>query len=222
MPVDPATLAAFALASLILLVIPGPTIIMVIGQALAHGRGVALASVLGVGLGDLVAASLSLIGVGALLSASATAFIALKWVGAAYLVWMGIAMWRTTLSRYASDVPDTADPVAAALPHLSAARPSRIFRDAFLVTLFNPKGIVFFVAFVPQFLDSGRPYWPQAAVFVALFVVLAVANAFVYAQLAARARDVVRRPSVMKLVIRLGGSCLVGAGVAAALVARPT
>ncbi|EAS49734.1 putative homoserine/homoserine lactone/threonine efflux protein [Aurantimonas manganoxydans SI85-9A1] len=217
MPIDPATLAAFALASLILLVIPGPTIIMVVGQALAHGRTVALASVLGVGLGDLVAASLSLIGVGALLSASATAFVALKWVGALYLVWMGLRMWRSTLSQASNDL----DPVATGLPEAGTVRPAHIFRDAFLVTVFNPKGIVFFVAFVPQFLDPGRPYWPQASILVALFVLLAAGNAFLYAQLAVRARDLIRRPSVMRFVVRIGGSCLMGAGIAAALVTRP-
>ncbi|MCD1643844.1 LysE family translocator [Aurantimonas coralicida] len=220
MPIDPATLAAFALASLILLVIPGPTIIMVVGQALAHGRNVALASVLGVGLGDLVAASLSLIGVGALLSASATAFVVLKWVGALYLVWMGLRMWRSTLSR-ASQAPNDLDPVAAGRPEAGTVRPAHIFRDAFLVTVFNPKGIVFFVAFVPQFLDPGRPYFPQASILVALFVLLAAGNAFLYAQLAVRARDLIRRPSVMRFVVRIGGSCLMGAGIAAALVARP-
>jgi hypothetical protein len=95
MPVDAHVLAAFAAASFVLLIIPGPTIILVISQALAHGRQVALASVAGVGLGDLFAATLSLIGVGTVLAASATAFTVIKWIGAAYLVWIGVKIWRS-------------------------------------------------------------------------------------------------------------------------------
>ena len=94
-PVDLPVLLAFSAASLALLVIPGPTIIMVVAQALAHGRRVALASVAGVALGDLLAASLSLVGVGTILAASATAFTVIKWAGAAYLVWIGVKMVDT-------------------------------------------------------------------------------------------------------------------------------
>ncbi|MDP2731935.1 MAG: LysE family translocator, partial [Hoeflea sp.] len=104
MPVSPEHFAAFVVASVILLVIPGPTIIMVITQALAHGRRVALASVIGVGLGDLVATSLSIAGAGALLAASASLFQVLKFIGAAYLIWIGYKMWRTPVS-----IPDMSE-----------------------------------------------------------------------------------------------------------------
>ncbi|MCB8838425.1 LysE family translocator [Aurantimonas sp. VKM B-3413] len=209
MPVDPATLAAFVLATAILLVIPGPTVVMVVGQALAHGRVVALASVLGVGLGDLIAASLSLAGVGALLAASATAFVILKWLGAAYLVFMGVKLWRNP-----PDFTETAgDP--------RQGTPRKVFRDAFLVTLFNPKGIVFFAAFVPQFIAHDRPFLPQAAIFVASFVALGIVNAALYARLAAGARRLARRPSILRAMGRTGGLCLIGAGLASALVRRP-
>ena len=214
MPVAPSVYAAFVLASAVLLVIPGPTVVMVIGQALSHGRRVALSSIAGVGLGDLLAASLSLAGVGALLSASAAAFVALKWAGAAYLVWMGVSMWRSPARL------DAAEPeAAAAQPNGGFGR--TVFRDAFLVTLLNPKGIVFFVAFVPQFLDSARPYLPQAAVFVGTFVLLAIANAAAYAALAGAARDVIRRPRVVVAASRLGAACLCGAGILTVLARRP-
>jgi threonine/homoserine/homoserine lactone efflux protein len=98
MPVSPEHFAAFVLASVILLVIPGPTIVMVITQALAHGRKVAFASVMGVGLGDLLATSLSIAGAGALLAASASLFQALKFIGAVYLIWIGYKMWRTPVT----------------------------------------------------------------------------------------------------------------------------
>lgn len=211
MPVEPATFLAFVLASAILLAIPGPTVVMVVGQALAHGRTVALASVLGVGLGDLVAATLSIAGVGALLAASAEAFFILKWAGAAYLVYLGVKLWQNP--------PRPADAVAAAGP--LSGRPGRIFRDAFLVTVFNPKGLVFFAAFVPQFIQADRLYLPQAAIFVVSFVLLALLNAALYARLAASARALLQRPGTLVAAGRFGGACLIGAGIASALVRRP-
>ena len=211
MPVSPEHFAAFVLASVILLVIPGPTIIMVITQALAHGRKVALASVLGVGLGDLVATSLSIAGAGALLAASASLFQALKFIGAAYLIWIGYKMWRTP-----ANIPDMSDADVQA----AGVRPVTIFRDSFLITALNPKGILFFVAFVPQFIDPALPYVPQAATYVLTFTALGILNAAAYAFAAAGARQTIRRPQVMKAAMRTGGSLLMMAGIAAALTRR--
>ncbi|MBP0614645.1 LysE family translocator [Jiella mangrovi] len=211
MPVEPATFLAFTLASLVLLAIPGPTVVMVVGQALAHGRKVALASVLGVGLGDLVAATFSIAGVGALLAASSEAFMVLKWAGAAYLVWMGVKLWRNP--------PQPTETAGSA--DVARGRPSRVFRDAFLVTVFNPKGLVFFAAFVPQFIHAGQPYLPQAAIFVVAFVILGLLNAALYARLASSARSLLKTPRALVMSGRVGGVCLIGAGVASALVRRP-
>lgn len=211
MPVSPEHFAAFVVASVILLVIPGPTIVMVITQSLAHGRKVALASVMGVGLGDLVATSLSIAGAGALLATSATMFQVLKFVGAAYLIWIGYKMWRTPAT-----LPDMSD---AALPATSA-RSAVIFRDSFLVTALNPKGILFFVAFVPQFIDPATPYLPQAATYVITFTLLGIINAAMFAFAAAGARRTIRQPKVMRAALRTGGSLLMMAGVAAALTRR--
>lgn len=210
MPVSIEHYLAFVAASLILLVIPGPTIIMVISQALAHGRRVALASVAGVGLGDLIATSLSLAGAGALLATSGTLFSVLKLVGAAYLIWIGFKMWRAPVT-----IPDVT--VEANAP---AVRPMAIFRDSFLVTALNPKGILFFIAFVPQFIDPARPYLPQAAIFVGTFTVLGILNAIAFALAADQARQAVRRPGVLRTATRAGGSLLMMAGLAAALTRR--
>lgn len=211
MPVSFEHFAAFVAASVILLVIPGPTIIMVITQALAHGRKVALASVLGVGLGDLLATSLSIAGAGAILAASATLFQALKFIGAAYLIYIGYKMWRAPVQipdMSATDLPET------------TARPGAIFRDSFLVTALNPKGILFFVAFVPQFIDPALPYAPQAAIYVLTFTALGILNAAMFALAAAGARQTIRKPQVMRFATRTGGSLLIMAGLAAALTRR--
>lgn len=211
MPVSPETYAAFVAATLVLLVMPGPTVVMVVTQALAHGRQVAAASAFGVGLGDLCAASLSLAGIGALLEASATLFTVLKLAGAAWLVWIGVKMWRAR-----PVLPDA----AFAGPAGAAPDRGRLFRDAFLVTLLNPKGILFFVAFVPQFVDPAAPFLPQAAVFVLTFSALGVVNALGYVWLAGGARRLARRPGVLLWTTRAGGTLLVLAGLAAAFTRR--
>ena len=210
MPIEPHLLAAFVAATIVLLAMPGPTIILVVSQALAHGRRIAFASVAGVGLGDLIAASLSLIGVGTVLAASATAFTIIKWVGAAYLIWIGIKMWRSPITPAVLD----------AAGNEAEVRTFPVFRDAFLVTLFNPKGIVFFLAFVPQFITSERAFAPQATILVLTFVVLGIVNAAVYALAASSARNWIKRPSILRAASRLGASFLISAGVASLFVRR--
>lgn len=196
-----ATWLAFLAAATAMLLIPGPTILLVIGQALGGGARNALPLAAGVALGDLSAMTLSMAGLGALLAASATLFTALKWVGAAYLIWLGIKMWRAPVE------PGAAPPLSA----------RRAMREAYVVTALNPKSIVFFVAFVPQFLDPARPFLPQAAILVASFVTLAALNAAGYALLASRLSGAVRRPSIRRLLNRTGGTMLMGAGLAVAL-----
>lgn len=210
LPIEPHLLIAFTAASLVLLAVPGPTIVMVVSQALAHGHRVAFASVLGVGLGDLAAASLSLLGVGTLLAASATAFTAIKLLGAAYLIWIGIAMWRSPVTPLMFNTAATG----------GKDQSMTVFRDAFLVTLFNPKGIVFFVAFVPQFITYEYAFAPQAAVLVVIFVILGMLNAAAYAMLASSARHWIKQPSVLRTATRTGAAFLISAGIAALFVRR--
>jgi threonine/homoserine/homoserine lactone efflux protein len=198
------TWAGFVAATLVMLAIPGPTILLVIGQSLGAGRRHALPLVAGVALGDLTAMSLSLAGLGAVMAASTLLFTAFKWAGAAYLVWLGVKLWRA--------------PVASgAVPPVTGRR---AMRDAYVVTALNPKSIAFFVAFVPQFIDSGAPFLPQALVLVATFVSLAALNALAYALLAGRLSGAVTRPGVRRWFNRVGGSALIGAGVATAAMRR--
>ena len=195
---------AFVAATVFLLMIPGPTIILVLSYALSQGRKVAVASAAGVAFGDLLAMSASLTGLGALVLTSATLFTVIKWVGAAYLVWMGIGMIR---SAGASPLGHTDAP---ALPA------GRIFRNAAMVTALNPKSIVFFVAFVPHFITPDQPLAPQFAILVATFVGLAFFNALAYALLADRLRGTIRKPAVVTGLTRAGGAVLVAMGLATA------
>jgi len=196
------TWLAFALASLIAVMIPGPVVVFILGRSLSGGWRAALPTVGGVALGDAVALVASLAGLGALLAASAAAFTIAKWLGAAYLVWLGVKLWRAPVGD------------AVALPARNA------FRDAFLVTLLNPKSIAFFVAFVPQFLDPDRAFLPQAALVLVTFVGLGALNALSYALLAGKLSDAVRRPPVRRAFNRLGGGMLMGAGIATAAMRR--
>jgi len=198
---------AFAAASAILLAVPGPTILIVVSYALGHGRRAALSTVAGVALGDFTAMTCSMLGLGALLATSAGLFTALKWVGAAYLVWLGIRLWRAPPTLAAAGPAE-----AGAAP---ALRPWRMFGHAYVVTALNPKSLVFFVAFLPQFLDLAAPLAPQMLVLEATFVTLAALNALAYALAASAARTQIRRPAVQKAVNRVGGALLVGAGAAA-------
>ena len=205
---------AFAAASAILLAIPGPTILIVVSYALGHGRRAALSTVAGVALGDFTAMTCSMLGLGALLATSAVLFTALKWLGAAYLVWLGIKLWRAppTLGAAAAEGEAGTGTGTAAAPEL---RPWRMFGHAYVVTALNPKSLVFFVAFLPQFLDLSAPLAPQMIVLEATFVTLAALNALAYALAASAARTQIRRPAVQRAVNRVGGSLLIGAGVAA-------
>jgi threonine/homoserine/homoserine lactone efflux protein len=174
---------------------------LVVSYALGQGWRTALPMSIGVALGDFTAMTLSMLGLGVLLATSASVFTLLKWAGAAYLVWLGIRLWR-------------AGGALEAEPRTGRASALNMLGHAWLVTSLNPKSITFFVAFLPQFLDPAAPFVTQMILFEATFLTLAFANAIGYALVASRARALVQRPGTMRAVNRVGGSLLIGAGVA--------
>lgn len=196
------TWLAFAAASTVLLLIPGPTILLVVSYALGQGWRAALPMAVGVALGDFTAMTVSMLGLGAVLAASAATFTALRWIGAAYIIYLGIKLWR-------------AGGALAAEPRHARAAAAKMLGHAWLVTALNPKSITFFVAFLPQFIDQRADFLTQMLVFEATFLTLAFANAITYALIAARARRVVGKPAVIRAFNRAGGSLLIGAGIAA-------
>ena len=198
---------AFVAASTALLLIPGPTVLLVLSYALSKGRSVAVASAAGVALGDLIAMTASLAGLGALVLASATLFVVLKWVGAAYLVWLGIKLIRSAPSD------------GMALPGTEVSARG-VFGHATAVTALNPKSIAFFIAFVPQFIRPDAPLLPQFAVLISTFVTLAALNAVAYALLADRMRGLIGRPAVITWLTRAGGATLIAMGALTATLRR--
>ena len=201
---------AFVAASTALLLIPGPTVLLVLSYALSKGRSVAVASAAGVAFGDLIAMSASLAGLGALVLTSATLFTILKWVGAAYLVWLGLKLIRSAPSD------------GLALPESADVTGRQVFGHTAAVTALNPKSIAFFIAFVPQFITTGAPLLPQFVILIATFVCLAAINAFAYALLADRLRRVISRPSIITWITRTGGTALIAMGILTATLRRST
>jgi threonine/homoserine/homoserine lactone efflux protein len=192
---------AFFLAATIVLIIPGPTIILVISHSASKGRRAVLPLVAGVTLGDFTAMTLSLLGLGAILSASATLFSILKWIGAIYLIYLGIKLWRTAPNL--SSMRTTA----------TTATNRRLFTHAYVVTSLNPKSIVFFVAFLPQFIDQSAPIGFQLILLGLTFLVLAAVNAALYGLFAGQLRNVLNNVNALRWFNRFGGSALIGAGI---------
>ena len=202
------TWIAFVIAAEALLIMPGPTDMVVVSYALSQGRRSAWASVPGVTLGDATALILSLLGLGAVLMASAELFNALKVAGAIYLIYLGIKTWR-------APVPDVIGDDAP-LEH----NPWRIMMHTYIATALNPAGIVFYVAFFPQFLSAGKPLLPQVAVFGATFIVMGSLNSVLYAALAVQVRRFVTSYRARKNMNRAAGGFLIAIGAMVGLARR--
>jgi len=198
MPLE--TWLAYTFVTAIFLLIPGPTILLVISYSLIRGRQAVFALVLGVGLGDVAAMILSFIGVGMLLQTVATAFQFLKWIGAAYLIWLGIRMWRS-----ASESLELSEKADNKVLHAIVA-------NAFVITALNPKSIVFFLAFLPQFINSEKPFIPQSLILGSTFLVLAILSVLFYSLLASYTGQQMRLSIIHRWTNRIGGCLLIGAG----------
>jgi len=200
---------AFVVASSVLLIIPGPTILTVISYSLSHGRRAQVPLIAAVALGDTTALILSLAGLGALLATSAWLFIAVKWAGGLYLIYLGIKLMRAPSLALDNESPD--NPVSG----------WTLFSNTWLVTALNPKGIIFFVAFLPQFVNPVGNIATQLWILSITFVVLATMNAFLYAMFAGHARSFLSSPKAQRR-FHIGGGTLLTIAGGWALTARQT
>jgi threonine/homoserine/homoserine lactone efflux protein len=203
------TWLGFVAAATVLLIIPGPTILAVISYSIAHGRRANFPLIAAVTLGDSTALVLSLLGLGTLLRASAAWFAVIKIAGGLYLIYLGIKMLRAGVS-----------PLKMVEPSVRLS-PWRLFMNTYLVTALNPKGIVFFVAFLPQFINSSAPVVPQLWLLAATFVALATTNATLYATFASSARRLLSSQRAQRRFNISGGLLLSVAGVWALFARRP-
>jgi threonine/homoserine/homoserine lactone efflux protein len=208
---EASTLALFAVAAITLLVIPGPSVLYIVTRSVDQGRAAGLASVGGIHVGTLVHVAAAAFGLSALLVSSATAYNAVRWIGAAYLVWLGV---RRLLAR-------EEDAAAIAGGGSGARRQGlrRVFAQGVVVNVLNPKTALFFFAFLPQFVDTSRGSVPfQVVVFGVAFVLLGLVSDGAYAVAAsAGARWLRRRPGVARTSRLVSGGVLISLGVTTAL-----
>ena len=199
-------LTAFLAASLVLAITPGPGVLYILTRRLTDGRAAGLASVGGVALGNFGNALGAAVGLAALFAVSSLAFTAVKYAGAAYLVWLGIRMLRG---------PSAGTPQARPGQQ---RRPAGIFRDGFLVALLNPKTALFFAAFLPQFMSAGAHPMAQSALLGTLFVLIAVLTDTAYVLAAGAVAPVVGRLDIARTAGRYFAACtFIGLGCLSAL-----
>jgi threonine/homoserine/homoserine lactone efflux protein len=193
--------SAFLIASFILAVTPGPGVLYIVTRSLAQGRRFGLASVAGVALGNLGNAVGASIGLAAVFAVSTLAFTVVKYLGAVYLLYLGVQAIRA---------PRTGDAAVAPAPSSLA----RIFRDGFVVALLNPKTAVFFAAFLPQFMNAETPAIVQSATLGSIFVAIAALTDTAYALAAgALAPALVRARGVRAAGRYLTGGAFIGLAV---------
>lgn len=199
-------LAAYVLASFLLIELPGPSLLFSIGRALTAGRKAALFSVVGNALGMLAAAIFVALGLGAVIAASASAFTALKYAGAVYVVYLGVqAIRHRGDARLALEKAEHE-------PHRSVT-PRGSLQAGFIVGITNPKTIVFFAAFLPQFIDDNAPAAPQILLLGVLFAAMAMLSDGTWAYLAGHARDWFgRKPQRLDALGATGGVMMIGLG----------
>ncbi|MEU6607305.1 LysE family translocator [Streptomyces shenzhenensis] len=204
-------LLAFAAMSFLLIVVPGPSVLFVIGRALAHGRRAALTTVVGNTLGAYVLIVAVALGIGTVVERSVVVFTALKLAGAAYLVYLGVKAWRQRGALKAAFAADEADRGGL-----------RTLWEGFAVGVANPKTIVFFAAVLPQFVDPDRGHVPAQMLLLGLvFNVIAIASDSVWGLAAATARDwFARSPRRLSLIGGVGGLAMIGLGVTVAATGR--
>ena len=202
------SLAAFGIASLALLVIPGPAVLYVINRSVADGRNVALAAVAGLEIGNFMHVIAATVGLSAVIATSAAAFSVVKWIGAGYLIYIGIR----TLATKPQAVSQLNDPMSR----------RRAFTQGIVVNTFNPKVALFFLSFLPQFIDADRGSAAlQSLVLGSTFVVLGCISDSLFAILASALRGTLLRGKSLPFVQRyVAGSVFIALGAIASTTRR--
>ena len=201
---------AFTVASTLLLIVPGPTILTVISYSMSHGYKAQIPLVVAVALGDSTALALSILGLGILLAESTFWFQIIKGAGGLYLLYLGVKLLRTGIK-----------PLDLSQQEAEPGSSRNLFFNTYLVTALNPKGIIFFVAFFPQFIDATANITSQLWVLAITFVVLSVINASSYVFFASKAQRMLSTKKANRVFNFMSGSLLSVAGLWA-LSARQT
>jgi threonine/homoserine/homoserine lactone efflux protein len=202
------SLLTFGVASIVLLLIPGPAVTYIVNRSVSDGRAVAFASVAGIEVGNFMHVIAATVGLSAVLATSATAFTVVKWLGAGYLIVVGI---KTLLTR-----PEKLQSEAVRTSY------RRAFTQGVVINTLNPKVALFFLSFLPQFIDPDRgPTWTQSLVLGSLFVLLGFITDGAWAFLASAVRGALLRGRAMPFIRRyVSGSMFVALGIVAARAQR--
>jgi homoserine/homoserine lactone efflux protein len=194
----------YFIATLILSITPGPGVFSSISSGLHHGFRLGLWNGVGMQAANVILVAIVSLGLGAILLASETLFAAVKWLGVIYLIYLGVVTWRSPTRGFEEDRDDHANTVR------------EVFMRGFFVNLTNPKGIIFFAAILPQFIEVARPQTPQYAILAATTFAVDVVVMGAYTALAAKVLRVMRDPSRLRWVNRGLGGAFVAAGLALA------
>ncbi|HTS86175.1 MAG TPA: LysE family transporter [Usitatibacter sp.] len=194
----------YFLATIVLSLTPGPGVFSSISSGLNHGFRVGLWNGVGMQAANAILVAIVSLGLGAILLASEALFSALKWLGVAYLIYLGVVTWRSKPQGFVRDREDR------------ARTPREVFWRGFLVNITNPKGIIFFAAILPQFIDMARPQLPQYAIFAATTFSVDVVAMAGYTALAAKVFTVMRDPRRLRWINRTLGGAFIAAGLALA------
>jgi homoserine/homoserine lactone efflux protein len=200
--IDPSLLIAFVAAVTVLMAIPGPNVALIVANSVAHGARYGLLTVAGTSTAMVLQLGLVAIGMTPLLGALGSWFELLRWIGVAYLVYLGIREWRAPAVDLTRTPPE-------------GKSPRRMFTRALLVSMTNPKTLLFYGAFFPQFVSAHHPFLPQVVLLSATFVAIAVLVDGGWALAAARARRLLA--SRGRLRNRIAGGMLMGAGAVLAM-----
>jgi homoserine/homoserine lactone efflux protein len=194
----------YFIATIILSLSPGPGVFSSISSGLHHGFRLGVWNGVGMQAANVIIVAIVALGLGAILIASETAFTAVKWLGVAYLIYLGVVTWRAPAKGFEEDRDD------------NARTAWEVFMRGFFVNLTNPKGIIFFAAVFPQFIDVARPQLPQYAILAGTTFAVDVVVMGGYTALAAKVLRVMRDPRHLRWVNRTLGGAFVAAGLALA------
>ncbi len=205
MPISPELFIGFVLATCALVAMPGPNSSLIVANCLAHGTRKGFITLAGTTTGLAVQLGLTILGATAAMAAMAAWFDRLRWLGVAYLLWLGVRQWMTR------DTPDRPPPPASG---------HRFYWQGLFVCLGNPKTLVFFAAFLPQFVDSARPILPQMLILAATSLAIAIPGDSLYCLLAGRIRPWLMGSRFAALRHKVSGSFMIACGVGLALARR--
>ncbi len=199
---------AYCFAVAILVLMPGPVVTLVVANSFSHGSRSGLATVAGASIGNAILLGVTAVGLVGFFALLSEIFEVVRWAGAAYLIWLGVKAWRAHGAQGLAIVP-------------AAKRSSRaVFVQGFLIAITNPKAIVFYIAFLPQFVDSHLPAGPQLVVMIGTMIVMALLSDSAYALLAGHARGWFTAPGWHRLQSRITGTLLIGVGCGLLLAPR--